>query len=202
MKAGMATQPTLDTGMLVGGIVVLDQVQVQFARRLLVDALQEADEFLMPVLRHAVTEERAIERTQSRQKGGGAVALVIVRHRANAARFQGQTRLGSGEGLNLALLIDAEHQRFVGRVQVKADDVGELLDELGIATHLERRHPVGSQAVLLPNAAHGGFADALGFGHHPDTPVCRVRRLAVQQVNLFMTRYTRIGAPVRWPRSL
>jgi len=35
----MATQPTLDTGMLVGGVVVHDQVQVQFARRLLVDAL-------------------------------------------------------------------------------------------------------------------------------------------------------------------
>ena len=47
LKARMATQPTRDTGMLVGGVVVHDQVQVQFARRLLVDALQEADEFLM-----------------------------------------------------------------------------------------------------------------------------------------------------------
>ena len=175
VKARMAMQPMLDAGMLVRGVVVHDQVQVPFAGRLLIEAFQEADKFLMPVLRHAVTDHGAIERTQGREQSGGAVARVVVRHRAAAPRLQRQTRLGSVQGLNLALLIDAEHQRFVGRVEVKADHVGELFNEPRIATHLERRHPVGLQIVLLPNSAHGRFADALGFGHHPGAPVRGVR---------------------------
>ena len=54
-------QPALDASMLVGGVVVHDQVQVEFFRSLLVDALQEADEFLMSVLRHTVTNDLAIQ---------------------------------------------------------------------------------------------------------------------------------------------
>src|SRR5579862_7581335 len=116
----MAMQPTLDTRMLVGRVVVHDQVQVPVVGRLLVEALEEADKFLMPVLWHAVTDHRAIERTQRREQGGGAVASVVMSHRAAAAGLQRQTRLSSVEGLNLALLINAEHQSFIGRVQVKA----------------------------------------------------------------------------------
>jgi len=94
VKARMAAQPTPDTGMLVGGVVVDDQVQVQFAGRLRIDALQEAGEFLMPVLRHAIPDDRTIERAQSGEQSGGAVARVIVGHRAAAARSQRQTGLG------------------------------------------------------------------------------------------------------------
>jgi len=181
VKTRMATQPTLDAGVLVGSVVVHDQVHVQFARRLLVDALQEADELLMPVLRHAVADDRAIQRPQGRKQGGGAVSLVVVRHRATAARLHRQARLASVESLNLALFIDAEHQRLVGRVQVKADDVDELFNKLRIATHLERRHPVWPQPMLLPNPAHGRFANALRFGHQAGAPMRRVGRLAVQR---------------------
>jgi len=180
VKARMATEPTLDTGMLVGGVVVHDQVQVEFARCLLVEALQEADKFLMPVLRHAVPDDGAVERTQSREQGRRAVALVVVRHGAAAARFHRQARLGSVESLNLALFIDTEHQRLVGRVLVKANDVDELLDKLRIAAHLERRLPVRPQAMLLPNAAHGRFADVLRLGHQAGTPTRGVGRLAAQ----------------------
>jgi hypothetical protein len=53
VKARVAAQPTLDMGMLVDGTVSHDPVQVHCCGRLLIDALQEAYEFLMPVLRWA-----------------------------------------------------------------------------------------------------------------------------------------------------
>ncbi len=135
----------------------------------------------MPVLRHAIPDHCAIQRAQGRKQRRRAVALVVVRHGAAAARLQRQTRLGSVEGLNLALLIHAQHQRLVGRVQVKADHIGELFDELGIAAHLEGRRSGGAcKSCCFQIRRDGRFADPLGFGHHPRAPVGGVRRWAVQ----------------------
>jgi hypothetical protein len=44
-----------------------------------------------------------------------------------------QHRLGAIERLDLALLVDADDDRFLRRVDVEADDVAHLLDELRIA---------------------------------------------------------------------
>ena len=49
VKARIAARPAFDAGVLVGGIMVHDQVQLEFFGCLLIDALQEADEFLMSV---------------------------------------------------------------------------------------------------------------------------------------------------------
>jgi hypothetical protein len=54
------------------------------------------------------------------------------------ARSQGQDGLGPIEGLDLALLVDTEHHRLVGRVHVKPDDIDDLLRELRIVGELER----------------------------------------------------------------
>ena len=42
VKAGVLGQPYLDVGMLVGGVVVEDEVKIEFLRRLPVDGPQEA----------------------------------------------------------------------------------------------------------------------------------------------------------------
>jgi len=44
VQARMTAQPVLDIRILMGGVVIHDQVQVQPAGCLLVDALQEANE--------------------------------------------------------------------------------------------------------------------------------------------------------------
>lgn len=51
MEPRMPPNPGFDPRMLMGSVIVHDQVQVQFGRRFGVDLLQEADEFLMPVVR-------------------------------------------------------------------------------------------------------------------------------------------------------
>ena len=53
------------------------------------------------------------------------------------ARHHRQDRLLAVERLDLALLVDAEHQRPVGRRQVEPDDVANLVDEQRIARQLE-----------------------------------------------------------------
>lgn len=70
------------------------------------------------------------------EQGGRAVALVIVGHGRGAALLQRQAGLGAIERLDLGLLIDREHQRVLGRVDVEPDHVPEVLDKTGVKTKL------------------------------------------------------------------
>ena len=78
MKARMAFQPCFDLGMLVGGVVVDHQMEVEGSGRVAVDAPQEAQEFLVTMARHALADDLAggdIERGKQRRC---AVALVVM----------------------------------------------------------------------------------------------------------------------------
>ena len=66
----------------------------------------------------------------------GAGALVVVGRALGNAREHRQDRRGAIERLDLALLVHAQHDRSLGRVQVEADDVADLLDELRILGEL------------------------------------------------------------------
>jgi len=94
---------------------------------------------------------------------------------------QGQHGLRAVQCLNLALFVDTQHQRFVGWVQIEANDIVELFDKLLVATELECFHQVRLEAVLMPNAPDRGFAQALCLGHGSCTPVCRIGRCRVQR---------------------
>jgi hypothetical protein len=51
----------------------------------------------------------------------------------------------------LALLIDAQHQGAIRRIQVQAHHVAHLFLELRIVRQLEPLHPVWLHIVFLPN---------------------------------------------------
>jgi hypothetical protein len=51
-------------------------------RHLGLDGVQKADEFLVPVTLHAAPDDLAFEDIERSEEGGGAVALVVMRHRA------------------------------------------------------------------------------------------------------------------------
>ena len=74
--------------MLVGAVVVYDEVEVEFWRCLGIDLLEEAEKFLMPVTGHAVTDHLAIEHAERRKKSGCSVAFIVVRHGAAAALLE------------------------------------------------------------------------------------------------------------------
>jgi hypothetical protein len=54
--------------------------------------------------------------------------------------------------LDLALLIDAKHHGFVGRVEIKPDHVAQLLDEEGIGRKFEAAGAVRLQTEGLEQA--------------------------------------------------
>ena len=87
------------------------------------------------------------------------MALVVVRQRAATAFLQRQSRLRALQGLNLTLLVDAKHQRLVGRVHVEADDIGEFFDEPPIPRNLERLDAMGLETVGVPDALDARRSD-------------------------------------------
>ena len=187
--AGMPRQPGDDLGMLVAAVVIEDHVDHLAGRNGGLDGAQEAQELLVPVTLHATAEHRAVEDVKGSEQGGDAVAEIIVGHGAGLAWFDRQTGLGPIQGLNLAFLIDREHQAVRRRLDVQADDVLEFGGKLGIVGALEGPDAVGLQPVHGPDPLHraqgnrrrlghgtagpvGGFAGRLGAGQR-DHPVHR-----------------------------
>ena len=63
---------------------------------------------------------------------------VAMRATFGYARHHRQDRLLAIEGLDLALLVNAEDEGSVWRGKVKADDIAHLVDEQWIVRQLER----------------------------------------------------------------
>ncbi len=133
VEARMAPEPALDRGMFVRRVVVHDQMKGEDRWRLRVDQPQEAEPLLVPMLGQAGADQLAGQDLKGREQGRRAVALVVVRHRAAPALRQREARLRPVEGLDLALLIRAQHQGVLGRIQVQPDHVGQLLHEAAVA---------------------------------------------------------------------
>ena len=73
-----AGEPSLDVGMLVGGVVVDDEMDVELGRHIGLDVTQEGEELLMTMARFALGEDRAVEHVEGGEQGGGAVTLVVT----------------------------------------------------------------------------------------------------------------------------
>ena len=177
----MPAEPGFHPRVRVGPVIVHDQMQIELGRRLGVDCLEEPDEFLVPMPRHAVADDFPIEHAQGRKQGGRAVAFVVVRHRSTAAFLQRKARLGAIEGLDLALLVDAQDQGLVRWIEVEPDDIVELLDKVRVPADLEGPDEMGLEVVSLPDTPNRRLAEALGLGHAPRAPVGRGWRCRVQR---------------------
>src|SRR5436190_23579421 len=103
----MRLEPALDRRSLVGGVVVDDQMQIEIWQGFLVDALEEPQEFPVPVSRHAFADDRAVKHVQGCEQRGCAMALVVVGHGTGTPLLHRQARLGTIERLDLALLSSA-----------------------------------------------------------------------------------------------
>ena len=146
------------------------------------DGVEEADELLMAMAGHVAADDGAVEDVQRGEERGRAVPLVVVGHRAGAALLQRQAGLGAVERLDLALLVDREHDGVRRRVDVEPDHVAQLRDELRIVRELELPHPVRLEPVGAPDALDRTDADAGRLRHHRGGPVGRLgRRIGQRQ---------------------
>ncbi len=74
-----------------------------------IDDIEEANELLMAMTPHTLAEDLALKDIESREQGGDAMPLVIVGHGSGATLLHRQSRLGAVQSLDLAFLIDRQH---------------------------------------------------------------------------------------------
>src|SRR2546426_8903310 len=137
MIAGVPGQPGFHSSVLVGAVVIEDEMDVERGGDTVVHVLQESEEFLMAMPTLALREDLAVGDVERREKSRRAMAGVVVRDAFDVPEAQGQIRLRAFERLNLALLVHAEHEGMIRRIEVEADDVADFLDEEGIGRELE-----------------------------------------------------------------
>src|ERR1700693_5663079 len=150
----MTPQPFPNLEVLVGAVVVENDVNNLANRNFGLDGIQEADELLMAMTLHAATDDSAFQHIKSGEQRGGAMDLVIVGHGGAAPPLQRQAGLAAIEGLNLRLLVEGQHDGVRRWIDIKPDDVTKLGGKLRIIGQLEAAHPMRLQAVAAPDALY------------------------------------------------
>ena len=156
VESGVLGQPGIDVGVLVGRVVIEDQMDLKALGNLAVDRAQERQELGVAVAREALPDHRAGQNIQRGEQRRGPVALVVVGHRPGPPGLHRQRRLRAIQRLDLGLLVHAQHDRSLGRVQVQADDIGELLLKPRVLGQLERLDPVRLQPASGPDLLDRG----------------------------------------------
>lgn len=88
MKALVSFGPRLQGWMLVRGVTVHDQVQLQILGRFVVDLLQKRQPLLMPVLRFETADQPALRIAQGGKQRERAIPDIVMGLRADVADTQ------------------------------------------------------------------------------------------------------------------
>ena len=173
-EAAMTVKPGPNLGMLMGSVVVEDDVDSLVRRNLCIDHVQEADELLVPMALHVAPDDRPVEHIQGGEQRGRSVAFVVMGHGSEAPLLHGQSRLAAVERLDLAFLVDGQDDGVGGWIDVEANNIAQFADEVGIVGELELSVAVGLQAMGTPDAPDRAFTDANRHGHHRSRPMGRL----------------------------
>jgi hypothetical protein len=73
VKTRMTFQPPFDLRSFVRGVIVQDQVNLQFGRNLRIDRLKELDPFLVPVPLRAMGQYFSLQIIQGRKQCQGSI---------------------------------------------------------------------------------------------------------------------------------
>src|SRR5437879_7493540 len=99
-------------------------MQADLSRELLVEATQKLQELLVAMPLITLPDHPSLQNFQSGEQRGGSVALIVMGHGSAAALFYRQARLSAIKRLVLALLINTDHDRLLGRIQIGAHTFG------------------------------------------------------------------------------
>src|SRR5271167_2783612 len=178
----MASEPGLYLWMLMRRVVVSDQVQFKVGRNVSIEMLQKAQEFLMAMARLALGDDSPVDDVERREERRSAVAKVVVSHSLDITEPHRQHRLGALQGLHLTLLVHAQYQRVVRRIEIKPNDVAHLFDEKRVGGELKALAPMRLQAEQREVARDRALGDAGMRSHATHAPVGGDGRLAVQHL--------------------
>lgn len=170
-EAGMTIQPFSNFRVLVGAIVIENDVDELTCRNGGLYGVEKADELLMPMTLHTFSDDFSFQHVESGKQGRGAVAFVVVGHGSAPAWLQRQTRLSAVERLDLAFLVHRQDDGVGRRINVQADDVSDLGGKLRIVGQFKLTPAVRLQAVGTPDALDRTDADAHQPGHGRRRPM-------------------------------
>lgn len=108
---------------------------------------------------------------KGRVKRKGSMAVILKAVSLGSAGRKGQNRIQAVEGLDGRLFVYAKDGGVIRRVQIKADNVGGLLLEVGILAQHVTAQPVRLQAVPSPNPRNGHVIGAQRDGQPTAAPV-------------------------------
>jgi hypothetical protein len=119
-------------GGFVAGGVVEHEVHAELLGNVGVDRFEEFQELDRAVALVQRADDLARLDVERGVEAGGAVALIVVGGALGRPGQHRTGRRGSIQRLNLAFLIDGQHDRAFGRVEIQAADVVDLLDQLRV----------------------------------------------------------------------
>ena len=102
VKTGMTLEPGGDFGVLVGRVVVANDVKLELGSDLLIDLTQEGQPLLMAMAWGGMSKHLAGKVVQGGKEGHRPMPIVVVGLGANVSLAQRQSGLGAFEGLTLA----------------------------------------------------------------------------------------------------
>ena len=137
VKRGCAASQRLIVGVLCVELLSSTRCTARWSGTSRSMAWQELLELDRAVTRVQASDHLARGEVQRRVEARGAGAPIVVAAALGDARQQRQDRRGPIQRLDLGLLIDAQHDRALGRVQIEPDDVVDLVDELRVLGELE-----------------------------------------------------------------
>src|ERR1700722_16684368 len=148
-EARMTRQPAFNDRMLMGGVIIKNDMDALAQRNFAVDLLEKFQPLAVSVFLGGVSDDFALQVIQRGKEGDGAVAIVIVGLSADMPFAQRQTRLTALQRLDLALLVTTEHHCLLWRIEVKTDDIPNFASKSGSLESLKTRVRCGFISVSL-----------------------------------------------------
>jgi len=101
METRVFLYPAFDAGMLMGGVIVDDEMQVEPRRGLMVYLAQEFEELLVAVATETSSDDSSLKHVECREKRRRAVTDIVMSHGPAAPALERQSRLGAIKSLDL-----------------------------------------------------------------------------------------------------
>ena len=144
-------------------VVVQDEVHLEFCGHVAFDDIEKSAELTGTMTMMKLAQHVTAGDVESGEQAGGSVPFVVMATALDLSGAHGQKRRSAIQRLNLALLVHAQNQRSVGRVQIEADDVADLVDKQRITAQLKGLAAMRLQGKSAPDATDAALANPVAW---------------------------------------
>jgi hypothetical protein len=168
---GMIGQKVLDELGLMSGEIVSDDVDLASEGLGGHDLGEKVDELRAGMALSRLAKDFSASGIEGSVQRKGSVAVILKTMSLGPAGRKGQNRIVAVQGLDSSLFVYAKDGGMIRRVQIKADNVGGLLLEVGILAQHVTAQPVRLKPVPSPNPRNGHVIGAQRGGQPTAAPV-------------------------------